>query len=202
MCRAWQPQTSLTASSDPTAHSKRDRWEMNDSTFSKSVPPLSLPRSSSAVTANNSLASVSAVLTMLSWLSNDVLHPKLLLPVVAPSRWMSPDIFVSMPSPSKERDCNIFEAGVWELCDNKCNSLAVAAEEVCVILSIDETVVNPKLQDPGAATGMGAGANMQGQNSLSNMMGNAMDAVNASKGGSQSGNLGNGVSYIIGRGGG
>ena len=62
-----------------------------------------------------------------------------------------------------------------------------------MILSIDKTVVDPKAQSLGAATGMG-GANMQGQKPLSNMMGNAMDAANAQWGGSYSGNLGNGVS--------
>jgi len=93
--------------------------------------------------------------------------------------------------------CNTFETGVWEPCDNKCNSLAAAAEAACVILSIDETVVNPKSQDPGAAAGMGTG-----QKPMSNMMGTAMDAANAQQGGSRSGNLGNGVSYMKGRGGG
>jgi len=97
--------------------------------------------------------------------------------------------------------CDTFETGVWEPCDNKCNSLAAAAEAACVILSIDETVVNPKSQQPGGAGGMPPGA-MQGQKPLSNMMGNAMDAANSSKGGSRSGNLGNGVSYMQGRGGG
>jgi T-complex protein 1 subunit eta len=98
--------------------------------------------------------------------------------------------------------CDTFEAGVWEPSDNKCNSIAAAAEAACVILSIDETVVNPRSQDPGA-TGAGGNASMlQQQKPLSNMMGNAMDAVNAQKGGSRSGNLGNGVSYLKGRGGG
>lgn len=93
--------------------------------------------------------------------------------------------------------CDTFESGVWEPSDNKANSLAAATEAACVILSIDETVVNPKSQDPGAAP-----PGMDGQKPLSNMMGNAMDAVNAGKGGSRSGNLGNGVSYMKGRGGG
>jgi len=94
-----------------------------------------------------------------------------------------------------------FVAGVWEPSDNKSNSLASASEAACVILSIDETVINPRSQDPGAATGM-MGGGMGGQKPLSNMMGGAMDAVNAQKGGSRSGNLGNGVSYLKGRGGG
>ena len=95
-----------------------------------------------------------------------------------------------------------FEIGIWEPSDNKSNSLAAAAEAACVVLSIDETVINPRSQDPGAATGMIGGAGTGGQKPLSNMMGNAMDAVNAQKGGSRSGNLGNGVSYLRGRGGG
>merc|ERR1719287_26130 len=97
-----------------------------------------------------------------------------------------------------------FAAGIWEPSDNEANSLASAAEAAGVILSIDETVINPRSQDPGAATGMmgpGAGG-MGGQKPLSNMMGGAMDQVNAQKGGSRSGNLGNGVSYLKGRGGG
>ena len=96
-----------------------------------------------------------------------------------------------------------FEAGVWEPTDNKSNSFASAAEAANVILSIDETVINPRSQDPGAQTGMmGAPQGGMGQKPLSNMMGGAMDAVNAAKGGSRSGNLGNGVSYLKGRGGG
>lgn len=66
-----------------------------------------------------------------------------------------------------------FTAGIWEPSDNKSNSLASAAEAAGVILSIDETVINPRSQDPGAATGMmgGAPAGGMGQKSLSNMMG-------------------------------
>jgi len=95
-----------------------------------------------------------------------------------------------------------FVAGVWEPSDNKSNSLASASEAACVILSIDETVINPRSQDPGAANGM-MGGGMGGQGpGLSNTMAGAMDAVNAQKGGSRSGNLGNGVSYLKGRGGG
>jgi T-complex protein 1 subunit eta len=92
--------------------------------------------------------------------------------------------------------CDTFETGVWEPSDNKCNSLGAATEAACVILSIDETIINPTSQDPGAHhSGM-----MDGQNPMG-MMGNAMDAVNANAGGSRSGNLGNGVKYMKGRGG-
>lgn len=94
--------------------------------------------------------------------------------------------------------CDTFEEGVWEPSDNKCNSFAAATEAACVILSIDETIISPASQDPGAqATGMMGG----GQAPMGNMMGEALDQVNAQKGGSRSGNLGNGVRYMKGRGG-
>ena len=49
--------------------------------------------------------------------------------------------------------CNTYDLGVWEPSNNKSNSVSAASEAACVILSIDETVRNPKSQDPGAATG-------------------------------------------------
>ena len=88
--------------------------------------------------------------------------------------------------------------GIWEPAYNKSYSLTSTAEAVGVILSIDETVINPRSQDPGAV-----GAGGAGQMPMSNMMAGAMDTVNAQHGGSRSGNLGNhGVSYLKGRGGG
>ena len=93
--------------------------------------------------------------------------------------------------------CNTYENGVWEPAVNKINSLASAAEAAVLILSIDETVRNPRSQAPDAT-----GAPPPQDKPLTNMMGNAMDAVNAANGGSRSGNLGNGVSYMRGRGGG
>jgi T-complex protein 1 subunit eta len=91
-----------------------------------------------------------------------------------------------------------FQLGVWEPSDNKMNSLEAATEAACVILSIDETIISPKSQDPGAqASGqMGGG----GGGGMGNMMGNAMDVANG--GGANSGQLGPGVSYMKGRGGG
>lgn len=97
--------------------------------------------------------------------------------------------------------CDTFKAGVWEPRDNKCNSLVAATEATCVILCIDETVVNPKTQDPGGAGAPGMGGKMGREKPLSNMMGNAMDMSNIS-GGARTGNLGPGVSYMKGRGGG
>ena len=97
--------------------------------------------------------------------------------------------------------CDTFDTGVWEPSDNKSNSLAAATEAACVILSIDETIIGPRSQDP-AAQASGQLPPMGGAKPMTNMMGNALDAVNAAAGGSRSGNLGNGVSYMRGRGGG
>lgn len=92
--------------------------------------------------------------------------------------------------------CDTFAAGVWEPSDNKRNSYDAATEAACVILSIDETVIAPRSQDPGAqASGMIGGGNNK---PMSNMMSNAMDAT---QGGGRTGQLGPGVSYMKGRGG-
>lgn len=110
----------------------------------------------------------------------------------ADGKWFGVDI-------EKGDITDTFAAGIWEPSDNKSFSLASAAEAAGVILSIDETVINPRSQDPGATPNgmMGAGGQP-----LSNTMAGAMDTVNAQNGGSRSGNLGNGVSYLKGRGGG
>jgi T-complex protein 1 subunit eta len=94
--------------------------------------------------------------------------------------------------------CDTLESGVWEPSDNKINSFEAATEAACVILSIDETVIAPRSQDPGAqASGqMGGGG---GGRPMSNMMGNAM--ATAQGGGPKTGQLGPGVSYMKGRGG-
>mmetsp|Transcript_9374 Transcript_9374/g.23002 ORF Transcript_9374/g.23002 Transcript_9374/m.23002 type:complete len:594 (-) Transcript_9374:314-2095(-) len=95
-----------------------------------------------------------------------------------------------------------FDLGVWEPSDNKMNSLQAATEAACVILSIDETVISPRSQDPGAqATGMmGGGGGGGGGGGPGGLVGNAMDIANSS--GPRSGQMGPGVSYMKGRGGG
>merc|ERR1719181_2004559 len=50
---------------------------------------------------------------------------------------------------------NTLEANVWEPAINKENSLMAAAEAACVILSIDETVRNPRSDHAGAADASG-----------------------------------------------
>jgi T-complex protein 1 subunit eta len=86
---------------------------------------------------------------------------------------------------------------VWEPSINKINSLAAAGEAACVILSIDETVRNPKSEQPGAPQGGGGGGG--GGGGMSGMMGGAMDIANGQ--GARTGKLGQGVKYMKGRGG-
>jgi T-complex protein 1 subunit eta len=94
-----------------------------------------------------------------------------------------------------------FSLGVWEPSENKINSIQAATEAACVILSIDETVISPKSQDPGAqASGMIGGGGGGGGGGMGQMMGNAMDIANS--GGARTGQMGPGVSYMKGRGGG
>jgi T-complex protein 1 subunit eta len=94
--------------------------------------------------------------------------------------------------------CDTYAAGVWEPSDNKKNSFEAATEAACLILSIDETIVAPRSQDPGAhASGMMGGGGGAGK-PMSNMMSGAMGAA---QGGARSGKLGPGVSYMKGRGG-
>jgi len=96
--------------------------------------------------------------------------------------------------------CDTYDLGVWEPSNNKCNCVSAASEAACVILSIDETVRNPKSQDPGAATGMLPGSGGAGR-PMTSMMENAMDVAQGGGGAGMSGKLGPGVSYMKGRGG-
>ena len=96
--------------------------------------------------------------------------------------------------------CDTYESNVWEPSINKINSLAAAGEAACVILSIDETVRNPKSQQPGAQPqGMPGGGGRGGGGGMSGMANNAFDIANN---GQRSGKLGHGVKYMKGRGGG
>ena len=65
----------------------------------------------------------------------------------------------------KEGICDTFERGVWEPVTSKINSFASATEAACLVLSVDETVRNPKSQQPeggpaGRGGGMGGGKPM------------------------------------------
>merc|ERR1712051_944791 len=104
---------------------------------------------------------------------------------------------------SKGGICDTFMTGVWEPRDNKCNSLVAATEAACIILSIDETVINPKTQDPGGAGTPGLGGRLGREKMINNSktMNNPMDVANMGVV-PRTGNLAPGVSYMKGRGGG
>lgn len=54
-----------------------------------------------------------------------------------------------------------FEACVWEPSVVKINALTAASEATCLILSVDETIKNPRSsQDGGAPMGRGRGRPM------------------------------------------
>lgn len=56
-----------------------------------------------------------------------------------------------------------FDAFVWEPSLVKVNALASATEAACLILSVDETVRNPKSEVPDAMSGAGAAGAMGGR---------------------------------------
>ncbi|KAE8907636.1 T-complex protein 1 subunit eta [Phytophthora fragariae] len=68
--------------------------------------------------------------------------------------------------------CDTYESHVWEPAANKINSIAAATEAACLILSVDETVRNPKSEQPQGGHGGGApmSAAMGGQG-MRGMMG-------------------------------
>lgn len=78
--------------------------------------------------------------------------------------WMGVDI-------DKEDICDTVEKGVWEPLASKTNSLVSACEAACAILSVDETVKNPKSQQ----------VQMEAQQPNLNMMGSAMGGMRGQK---------------------
>lgn len=68
-------------------------------------------------------------------------------------RWFGVDI-------TREDIVDNFEAFVWEPSVVKLNVLTAASEAACLILSVDETIKNPRSganQPPAALPGMGRG---------------------------------------------
>lgn len=96
----------------------------------------------------------------------------------------------------KEGICDTLERGVWEPASSKINSIGSAAEAACLILSVDETVRNPKSQQPGegmpmprggpaGGRGLGRGAPMSaalGGQGMRGMMGGLGRGVRMYKG--------------------
>ena len=58
---------------------------------------------------------------------------------------------------NREDIADNFEACVWEPSVVKINALTAATEAACLILSVDETVKNPKSSQDGAGPMPGAG---------------------------------------------
>jgi len=87
-------------------------------------------------------------------------------------KWYGVDI-------DKEGICNTFDKFVWEPMMSKINSMSSATEAACLVLSIDETVKNPKHEAQpdkpagrqGMAYGAGRGAGMGRGRMLSSAMG-------------------------------
>merc|ERR1719502_2382584 len=84
----------------------------------------------------------------------------------------------------EEGICNTLEANVWEPAINKENSLMAAAEAACVILSIDETVRNPRSEQAGAADASGVSLAEQQRRVSAAMGGQGMQGlIGAGRGG-------------------
>lgn len=98
----------------------------------------------------------------------------------------------------REGICDTFERGVWEPVTSKINSLASATEAATLILSVDETVRNPKSQQPEGGPG---GGGMPGRGGVGLGRGAPMSA--ALGGGGMRGMMGRGrgVRVMQGKGG-
>jgi len=98
--------------------------------------------------------------------------------VAGAGTWFGVDI-------DREGICDTMDLGVWEPVNSKINSLSAATEAACLVLSIDETVKNPKSQDaqlhqggpPGMGRGMGRGMGGRGQPMSAAMGGGGMKAM-------------------------
>ncbi|KAH8081075.1 hypothetical protein JL720_8972 [Aureococcus anophagefferens] len=75
-----------------------------------------------------------------------------------------------------ERDSiqDTMAAEIWEPALNKANSIYASCEAACLILKIDETVRNPRSQDPGAADKSGVSLQQQQQRTSAAMGGRGM----------------------------
>lgn len=65
-------------------------------------------------------------------------------------KWWGVDI-------DQEGITDTYASGVWEPASSKINSFASATEAACLVLSVDETVRNPKSEQPDAGPAMRGG---------------------------------------------
>ena len=78
----------------------------------------------------------------------------------------------------REGICDTHESCVWEPAMSKINSISSATEAACLVLSIDETVTNPKSQGgPPPGAGRGGGAPLSKAMGGQGMMGMANQAM-------------------------
>lgn len=92
--------------------------------------------------------------------------------------------------------CDTYASHVWEPASNKINALAAATEAACLILSVDETVRNPKSEQPQGQVPGGTGPPMSAAMGGQGMRGMGMAGRGRGRG------LGRGVKAFRGRGGG
>lgn len=82
--------------------------------------------------------------------------------------------------------CDTYARGVWEPAASKINSFGSAAEAACLVLSVDETVRNPKSQQegggPGGAPGMGGRGMGRGAPMSAALGGGGMKAMMGGRG--------------------
>lgn len=111
-------------------------------------------------------------------------------------KWYGVDI-------DKEGITDTFESGVWEPSSSKINSFASATEAACLILSVDETVRNPKSSGADVPGGPGAGPMRAGAGGVGLGRGAPMSAALGGAGmrGMMGGGRGRGIRMYQGKGG-
>jgi T-complex protein 1 subunit eta len=107
-------------------------------------------------------------------------HPSL-SPIHAPSIRSPPSFFPRRDGKwwgvdiDKEGICDTYAGAVWEPATSKINSMASATEAACLVLSVDETVRNPKSQQEGGGMpgggAPGRGGGMGGNKKISAALG-------------------------------
>lgn len=107
--------------------------------------------------------------------STDVLNKLRAKHATADGKWYGVDI-------EEAGICNTWESFVWEPAVVKINAIGAAAEAACMILSVDETVENPKSEAQQAGGGGGMGGMGRGMGGMPGMMGGGGRGVRKLKG--------------------
>lgn len=107
--------------------------------------------------------------------STDVLNKLRAKHATADGKWFGVDI-------EKAGICNTWDSFVWEPALVKTNAIGAATEAACMILSVDETVKNPKSEQPQQAPGPRMPGKGMGMGGMPGMMGGAGRGVRKLKG--------------------